>query len=164
MKRILVLIAILLVVGSCWEFHNSEQYRVILVLCNRTDVPLYIKYDTYPPCESQFDRLSSDSLLVICSTYSDGSEYESKYLDCSAFWLYTDERLCSVSVFLEQEDGPIKQWHYDDMIFDAHDMFDKYDWVLLPDKKLESGMIQRTWVFEITSDDLTQLPENIGNL
>ena len=50
------------------------------------------------------------------------------------------------------------------MIFDAHDMFDKYDWVLLPDKKLESGMIQRTWVFEITSDDLTQLPENIGNL
>ena len=52
-------------------------------------------------------------------------------------------------------DERFKKWHYDDSNSEPHDLFNRYDWILLPDENMKSGMIKRTWVFEILPEDVS---------
>lgn len=158
MKRVLICVAVLLAMTSCWDFPDPDKYFIELVVHNRTDTDLYVKsYSVSYDPQSEMRCVCPDSFLVICSTYAGNSRYGREYLECDTFWNDSYVRLRGVHVYMDPDSPPVKKWHYDDSNSEPHDLFNRYDWILLPDEKMKSGMIKRTWIFEILPEDLASL-------
>lgn len=161
MNKTLMFLLLLFGFTSCFEFASGELV-VEWAICNRTDTELYYyrKVDDNFSFETndayEWDIIPVDSLYVIRSIKVSGSRSSGQHLDCDDLW--TKRKYIAVHTQPEVDAGVY--WSLHDDIESDHDIFDKYDWILLPDENPEYGVINRTWVFEIFSEDIV---EGLGN-